>query len=407
MKRIPSLLLCGLFLATDATARAQTAAEADYLRARRDAQAAYERSQATFNQKAALASLERKLRAIIGPVNVPSFPQPGQINLEAVCRGEEGCETLDGIIYRKQDWSRRLLVTTPALMSSWLGNGGVSIDSALRTPDKYSDAFGSHAAVLHYANLAVPDAQRRGIVAAMLILEAQDVGRWPPRSVIVTVVRKNRIYIMLAPTAVAIDTVPGCGARLDSAFRAKPDSVRQLSMQDEDKAYESYRACFAENLATVPGIDKVIDQVMALADAVPPTAAKNYGLSDDAALQGTWRVVDARARMSNEPAMIIDGLIGRGTVEFRDSTVIMRQLPHADFAAHPFFLDTLTFPRQLKMIDTTASDGGKWIGLYRVYGDTLRLSLPISRDGNRPSAPAAFNAPNTAAYILTRVPPKP
>jgi uncharacterized protein (TIGR03067 family) len=267
-------------------------------------------------------------------------------------------------------------------------------------------AFGSHAAALRYADLAVPDAQRRGIVSAMLILEAQDEWKWPPKSVVVSIVRKNRIYIMMTPTAVAIDTLAGCGARVDSVFSAKPDP-RQITMEESDRAYRSYRACYAERVSTIPGIERIIEQVMTLADAVPPTAARNYGLADDAALQGTWRVADARARMSNEPAMIIDGLIDRGTVEFRDSTITMRQLPHADFMMHAFSLDTVTFPRKIRMIDTTAADGGKWVGLYRVSGDTLRLSLPISRDGSRPVPPASFNAPNTAAYILTRVPRNP
>jgi uncharacterized protein (TIGR03067 family) len=406
MTRRLALLYSALLFASVSTLQGQTAAEADYIRARREARDAWSRAQSTFSQKPALANLERKLRSIIGPVNVPGFPQPGRINLEAICNGEEGCETLDGLVYRTESWSRRLIVTTPSLMSNWLEGRRQTVDSALRVPSTFMDAFGSHAAVFRYASISVPDAERRGIVSAMLIREAQDVGRWPPEKVLVSVVRQNRIFIMLAPTAVRIDTLAGCGARLDSAFKSSPDPVRR-SIEEEDQAYDSYYQCYGERQSEIPGIDKIVEQVMTLADAVPPTAGRNYGLSDNAALEGTWRVVDARARMSNEPAMIIDGLIDRGTVEFTESTVTMRQLPHADLMTHPFSLDTLSVPRRIRMTDTTATDGGKWIGLYRVSGDTLRLSLPISRDGSRPVPPASFNSPNTAAYILTRVPRNP
>ena len=123
---------------------------------------------------------------------------------------------------------------------------------------------------------------------------------------------------------------------------------------------------------------------------------------DRTALQGTWRVVDARARMSNEPAMIIDGLVDRGTVEFAGDTVTIRQLANADWARYEFRLDTITSPRRILLSDRAAADGGRWTGLYRISRDTLRLSLPVEHFSDRPVPPADFNAPNTAAYILVR-----
>ena len=118
------------------------------------------------------------------------------------------------------------------------------------------------------------------------------------------------------------------------------------------------------------------------------------------ALQGTWRVVDARARMSNEPAMIIDGLVDRGTVEVSGTTITLRQLGNTDLASYSFTLDTTVVPRRIRLIDQR--DSARWTGIYRVSRDTLRLSLPISFDRDRPLAPPAFNAPNTAAYTFMR-----
>ena len=127
------------------------------------------------------------------------------------------------------------------------------------------------------------------------------------------------------------------------------------------------------------------------------------GSTDLDALQGTWRVTDARARMSNEPAMILDGDVGVGTVQFIADTVILRQLASTDLARFTFTLDTVSRPRRIRLVDGERPDSARWVGLYMVVGDTLRLSLPIEHFSDRPVAPTGFNAPNTVAYQLTRV----
>jgi uncharacterized protein (TIGR03067 family) len=119
-------------------------------------------------------------------------------------------------------------------------------------------------------------------------------------------------------------------------------------------------------------------------------------------LQGTWRVIDARARMSNEPAMTIDGMVGSGSVEFDGKTIRMRALGHGDVMTYSFTIDSSASPRRIRMVDGAAPDSGRWVGIFRITGDTLRLSLPIEHFGDRPVAPAGFNAPNTAAYTLLR-----
>jgi uncharacterized protein (TIGR03067 family) len=125
-------------------------------------------------------------------------------------------------------------------------------------------------------------------------------------------------------------------------------------------------------------------------------------IGDLEALQGVWRVTDARARMSNEPAMIIDGMVDRGSVQFSGGTITMRQLGHGDVMSFRFTLDTRATPRRIRMYDATAPDSGRWVGIYSLRGDTLRLSLPIEHFSERPVPPPSFNAPNTAAYTLRR-----
>jgi uncharacterized protein (TIGR03067 family) len=136
--------------------------------------------------------------------------------------------------------------------------------------------------------------------------------------------------------------------------------------------------------------------------AAAAVSGSGPALNDQDALQGTWRVTDARARMSNEPAMNIDGLVDRGTIEFAGTRVTMRQLGNTDAATFEFTLDTLASPRRLRLFDVARPDCGKWTGIYRISGDTLRVSLPIEHYSDRPTPPPSFNAPNTAAYTFRR-----
>jgi uncharacterized protein (TIGR03067 family) len=216
--------------------------------------------------------------------------------------------------------------------------------------------------------------------------------------------RRDLVYIIELGFTPPDSVTSFCGARWDSAWKSLESSGVAPQRINGDSLYADYRRCFADHRSQMPGIDSILSRVTRLIDALKPDAAANYGLADRDALDGRWRVADARARMSNEPAMLIDGMVGTGSVEFSRDTIRMRSLGHGDVLTYSFTLDSAASPRRIRMVDAAAPDSGRWVGLYRVNGDTLRLSLPIEHFGNRPTPPTAFNAPNTAAYIFTRVP---
>ena len=389
------------------TADAQTPAESAYLRTRREAASQFDsRREMTAQQKAVFADLERRFRSIVGRVSAPGFSGPGQFSADYTCR-DAICSAADFLTFTRG--ARSLSVTNPVLLGAWLADHPdpdylSTLDSALKSTRFLADALGGDMAVYKYADLPIPDARRRGVIAAMLVLRGQDDHRDPPDRVLITVARQSRVYLIEIPPVVAVDTLRACVAPLDSTLDALMADKPSEKIDQFDRAWESYRSCYQTNLSSIPGIDRIVRQVTTLVDSLSPTAAKNYGLSDQSALQGSWRVADARARMSNEPAMLIDGMVGTGTVEFASDTIRMRGLGHGDVLAYAFTLDTAATPRRIRMVDAAAPDSGRWVGLYRVSGDTLRLSLPIEHFGNRPIPPASFNAPNTAAYIFTRVP---
>src|SRR5512140_2840966 len=83
----------------------QTSAEQSYLNARREAESTFTaRARAAGGStpamlalhKAALTDLERRLRPVIGAVDVRGFPHAGRISLESLFQGDLSFGMMDG-----------------------------------------------------------------------------------------------------------------------------------------------------------------------------------------------------------------------------------------------------------------------------------------------------------------------
>jgi hypothetical protein len=228
------------------------------------------------DSKLVLADLERRLRSIVGSVDLSGFPQPGRINLEGLCAREVDCGLLDGIVYRDSSWDRELLVTTRGLMSGWLDDRKWEIgdparaEDALRSPDLLSGAVAGNSAFWRYADLPVPNGPKSGVVASMLVQRAQDYGPWPPDRLLLTVVRGERVFILQSGTSVKIDTLTVCNAAAHRAFEAAAASGQTPQQVDGDGIFAAYRSCYGEHLRDIPGIDQVIRQARDLVLALPP-----------------------------------------------------------------------------------------------------------------------------------------
>jgi uncharacterized protein (TIGR03067 family) len=124
-------------------------------------------------------------------------------------------------------------------------------------------------------------------------------------------------------------------------------------------------------------------------------------MSDHEALQGKWRVIDARARLDSEPATVATEGLRAGTIIFALNRMTMRDISgNGDFA---FSLDTSTSPRRIDLLGEGSSSGMTWSGIYRVTSDTLRLSLPIEHWTDRHDYPKTFGGPNALTLLLARV----
>lgn len=233
----------------------------------------------------ALKELERRLRVIIGPFEATGFPGPGHINTDDLFPGDLASGSLDGLMYETADHTSSVVVTTRSLLAGWLTPGvrGRPLDPIilLGTPDFYASAINTDAAVFRYATIPVANASRLGVVAAMLVLRAQDIGPFTPDQVIVGVVRGSRVFIVTVAAAVKIDPPPACLAVRDSilaraaverekywANRADTAALRRTT-REEDASDVEYRGCYGERVPHDPAFQKIVLQVQAIVASLP------------------------------------------------------------------------------------------------------------------------------------------
>lgn len=283
-----TLCLSGVLLAQATSESAYSAAKDSAIRS---LTARVKRGEAFAKYKpahdSALKELERRLRVIIGPFEATGFPGPGHINTDDLFPEDLGSGGLDGLMYETADHTSNVLVTTRSLLATWLTQVGRGIPrdpiTALRDPDLYTFAINTEAAVSRYATIPVADASRLGVVAAMLVIRAQDDGPLTPDEVIVSVVRGSRVFIVTVPTAAKIPPPPACLAVWHSIIAlsaAQREAYLRSNITDStaldhairgDYASDvAYRGCYGERVPRDPAFQKIVVQVQAIVAVLPP-----------------------------------------------------------------------------------------------------------------------------------------
>jgi hypothetical protein len=251
--------------------------------ARRDGEDARER------EERALADLEPRLRQIIGPVELRGFLGPGKSNLDTLSADYLGFGMLDGLVFTARDDSARVLVTTEALLKAWLkahrdwwpglANVPQEIGAALRSEAFYTQAISPDAAVVHYAEIALPKAA--GPAFAMLAARTQDSGPRTPDEIIVAVARGGRVYVASAMAAATVAPLPACeriwqdyekmSEAAQTAYVAsnlKDDKLSEQSNRLRAAGDAAYRRCFGERARKEGFFAEITRQARELAERV-------------------------------------------------------------------------------------------------------------------------------------------
>lgn len=237
----------------------------------------------------ALADLEKRLSALLGPLAVKDFPATGTINLESLSASDIGFGMLDGLRYAKSDESPSIVATTRGLAARWLQSRADEEDESLRLPTGldealkldafYTQAIGADAAFVKTLDFSLKKPDGADIAVARLGGWTQDVGPIYDQQVVVTVVKGDRVLIAEAAAAPAVPKIAACEAlwtAADATAQKFQETYQGSDLKDQ-QAYDSanaawekgdgdYRACMAERLPGDAAFPALLAEAQQLAD---------------------------------------------------------------------------------------------------------------------------------------------
>jgi hypothetical protein len=276
------------------------------------------------DEERARQDLARRLRRALGPPGVKGFSAAGVLNQPTLLPGGDDAEAIDGLVFKSDDGATQLLVTTSALVASWLRqHREMLVDNALEYGSKdpikktlfekpsrsrdakieawlarhrevtqdvagmitselfYSQMFDFGSAAVKYAEIAVSTPPQASSVYAVLVGRQQDIGPYPPQELIVTVAQGSRIYVLATKPDVAIEMIPACDAiwqavvkQRDEAYdtkwaaKAKDGAVADKPVAIENAGDKAFHRCFAERAKTAGFYPALRRQAQGLVDRV-------------------------------------------------------------------------------------------------------------------------------------------
>ncbi|KUM24958.1 hypothetical protein AU467_28410 [Mesorhizobium loti] len=237
----------------------------------------------------ALADLQQRLSAILGPLAVKDFPATGTINLESLSASDIGFGMLDGLRYAKSDEGPSIVATTRGLTDRWLQSKADGDDESLRLPTGldealkldafYTQAIGADAAFVKTLDFSLQKPDGADIAIARLGGWTQDVGPIYDQQVVVAVVKGDRVLIAEAPASPPVPKIAACEAlwtAADATAQKFQETYQGSDLKDQ-QAYDSanaawekgdsdYRACMGERLPGDPAFPALLAQAQQLAD---------------------------------------------------------------------------------------------------------------------------------------------
>ncbi|RVD56053.1 hypothetical protein EN828_23260 [Mesorhizobium sp. M2D.F.Ca.ET.185.01.1.1] len=242
------------------------------------------------NEKA-LADLQQRLTALLGPLSVKGFPATGTMNVQSLNASDIGYGMLDGLRYTQSDDGPSIVASTRGLTERWLKSKSseteadfklpADIGSALKLDSFYTQAIGSDAAFSGTLDFSLKKPDRADMVVARLGGWTQDAGPIYDQRVVVAVVKGDRVLIAEAPASPAVPKIAACDSIWAAADAAAQKTQQENQGSDQDDASASdpanaawekgdadYRACMAERLPGDPSFPALLKQAQNLADSM-------------------------------------------------------------------------------------------------------------------------------------------
>lgn len=287
MRRLIALVL--FLMAAPATSAPSP--EQSYLAARDHAVAALKKmsSKKQDTEETRLrAGLEKQLQALINPPTLDGFPGPAAMSPETLLIGDVGADSLDGLTFHSKDDASSLLVTTEALLRSWLQAHKdiwkderlpTDLDAAFRSETFYTQAASPDAAVSIFASLPIRKPDGATSAVAFLAEESQDIATEPPEQIAVVVAKGGKIFIAMVKVEAKPGPIDACAA-VWKDFEAKSQAALkkydasglkdQKSFDDSTKLERqgevAFHKCWSEKASGAAEFPALTKQAQAMVD---------------------------------------------------------------------------------------------------------------------------------------------
>ncbi len=242
---------------------------------------------------AALADLETRMRAVVGPVAIRDASY-GALNVNTLLSTDQNFGALDGLVFRSVDDKSSVIVTTESIFTKWLrvhehwlSDGFAALPQdpaeAFKVDSFYVQAIQTDAAVMAFGT--IPLARPAGMKLVQAILAARSQSETPPtpEELFVAAIRDGRVFIANAPLKRKFGPVAVCdevrrkqdkaAERAQAAYDAagSPDKAafdRVTAMRD--RAETLFLSCFAREAVRQAAFPAAVEQAQALLERLPP-----------------------------------------------------------------------------------------------------------------------------------------
>ncbi len=208
-------------------------------------------------ETAALAQLEKLLAQAIGPIKFSS--EFGEINL-ALSPYDDGTHlygNVDGLNFASD--KKTFFATTKTILTDYLSKHKElpkDFENLFKSDKFYSQIFNNDAAFSGYLELPIKSTDLKNS-RAFLVLNAQDIGAFPPNSLIVITTRADKIF------AAKIDLDPeieNLAMQIDACENTWAEN------KSDEVNFKAYKSCFAAKAKDEKFFLELISQAQKIAD---------------------------------------------------------------------------------------------------------------------------------------------
>jgi len=244
---------------------------------------------ASREMERARTELAKRLRSIVGPVNLKGFSGEGEYSVGSLFKGDMEFGMLDGLVF-KRGKEAQLVVTTTAVAQSWIKStdgfleegqaAPKDLPSALILDDFYTRATSSDAAASNMGELPVTKPAGVDFAYAMLAIRRQDTGAGPAEEMLIGAIVPPRLYVLSTPIA-KIAMMPPCARLLKDAeanadkmvadnekSKTPNDNIGDEAEKVRNQGDEAMRKCFAERVKSNPEFARLTKRAQDFIDAL-------------------------------------------------------------------------------------------------------------------------------------------